>query len=117
MPSSGQSGQNEEFAKALKNIYYTEFTIVERDALKSIAPNIVYHPEAPQEFQEILGGHGSYFLNSGGGVDSGEEVPFHGLDDDIVVNSDERKILDEGGIPAGAILVLYLIANCNATSV
>jgi hypothetical protein len=109
MPSSGQ---NQEFAKALKNIYYTEFTIVERDALKSIAPNIIYHPEAPQEFQEILGTHGTYFLNRGGAQE--EEVPFHGLDDDIVVNSDERKILDEGGIPAGAILVLYLIANCNA---
>ena len=101
--------ENQEFTKSLEKAYNSNFNEKERKILKKIAPPFVLHANSPEEFQDVLGKN-SYFLNGVIGEDE-KDVSLYGLDyDDLVVTPEERKAIEKGGVPAGGLLVLYLVA-------
>jgi hypothetical protein len=107
--------QNEEFARVLETEYNSsEFTEAEKRAFEMIAPKIVLHTKAPEEFQEIFGENGSYFLNKAG--ESEEDAPIQGIpgfeEDEVTVTPEESQLIEKDGVPLGFVLVLYLVTLC-----
>jgi hypothetical protein len=112
-PLSLSNQENQEFAKTLEKSYNSNFTDEERSAMNSFAPPFILHAESPEEFQDVLGKN-SYFLNASNAQDSEKDIPLYGIgQDDIVVTPEERKVIEKGGVPAGGLLVLYLVAGLN----
>jgi len=95
-----------EFSTKLEELYSQEFTADEKEVFTDMFPCIVYHSKVPDEFQEILGTQ-PYFLN--GCFDTKEDVRLYGLEyEDVVLTPEERDKVTKGGVPLGALVILFL---------
>ena len=91
-------------AKALVEAFNNNFTDSEKQKFYSISGG-VFNYKIPDE-QILLGKHPFFLV----GTPSSEQVPLYGvIDDEIMLTMDERAVLEEGSIPIGAILFLYIV--------
>ena len=93
-------------AKALVDSFNQRFTKEERDVFSRIGTRGLFSYEVPDEYENILGRH-PYIL-VGKALEG--DTPLHGaIDDEIIMTTDERKLLEENSMPLGAVLFLYII--------
>jgi hypothetical protein len=101
--------KNQTFVTVLEEVYERTFTSEEKKILESLAPQITYHSHTPEIYQELLG-TSPYFL-SHGTANLDDEVILQGVegfDEPLYMTPDERKEVEHGGIPLGALLFIYL---------
>ena len=98
--------ENEAPLRSLLNSYEARFTDSEKKMLENVAFPVRYYSKVPEEFQGVLG-ESSYLLH--GNPKVSEETMLEGVDDEIYVTQEERKLLEKEGIPLGAILAMWLV--------
>jgi hypothetical protein len=101
--------KNQTFVNVLEEVYERIFSSEEKEILESLAPQITYHSHTPEIYQELLG-TSPYFL-SHGTANLDDEVILQGVegfDEPLYMTPDERKEVEHGGIPLGALLFIYL---------
>jgi hypothetical protein len=74
--------------------------------LKKLSLPVVFNT-VPEEFEAVLG-KGAYSLY-GKPKPTQNPTPLYGLDEEIDLTKEERRLLEKGGIPLGAILFLYFV--------
>jgi hypothetical protein len=93
-------------ARALVEAFNNNFTDKEKQNFYEISSGI-FNYKVPDEHQIFLGKH-PFFLVGNGGEE--EETPLYGvIDDELTLTKDERAVLEEDGVPIGAILFLYIV--------
>ena len=92
-------------AKALVEAFNNNFTDSEKQKFMSISSGI-FNYKVPDE-QILLGKHPFFLV---GRPREAEETPLYGvLDEEIMLTVEERAVLEDGSIPIGAILFLYIV--------
>ena len=114
-----RSRMSNECLESLEQTFDMGFTDEEKRAVAAVAAPIVYYSNTPEEFREVLGGSGPYFLASAdadadASTDSEAEAILEGISDmdheEVVMTPAERRTMEKGGLPLGAILFMYLVA-------
>jgi hypothetical protein len=91
-------------AKALVKSFNKHFNKEDKERFYAIK-NGLFNYKVPDEHQTLLGKHPFFLIGT-----PSEETPLYGvIDDEIILTTDERTILEEGSIPLMGILFLYLV--------
>ena len=91
-------------ARALVEAFNNNFTDSEKQKFFDISSGI-FNYKVPDE-QMLLGKHPFFLV----GKPKEQDTPLYGvLDEEIMLTMEERAVLEEGSIPIGAILFLYIV--------
>jgi hypothetical protein len=97
----------------LDKAYNTRFTKDEQKVLSRLSPRVTLYSRSPEAYQELLGDRPYMIEEHDMEYDEeNDEIPLHGLDDDIVLTEEEQEALENtgyGGIPLGALMFLYTL--------
>jgi hypothetical protein len=92
---------NQEFSKTLHESYTANFNDEDKKYLQNLMPGS-YQPTPPERFQDVLGSQPYFLLGE-------SSKTLHGLDEDpIELEDEEQAALEEGRIPLGALVILYV---------
>jgi len=94
-------------ARALVEAFNKNFNDKEKQKFFEISGG-VFNYKIPDEHQTLLGKHPFFLVGTPREAD--QETPLYGvIDDEIMLTMEERSVLEEDGIPIGAILFLYIV--------
>ena len=109
----------EENVGAIEEALHNNFSESEISVLKGLSVAKVLYSSVPEEYEAILG-EGAYSLD--GSPKDSDETPLSvsyasssspasssETDDNIVLTKEERRYLETGGVPVGALMFLYFV--------
>lgn len=94
----------------LEKAYSKYFSNKEQKVLTKFSPPLTLYSQTPEAYRDLLG-ETPYVIEENDMDLEDDEIPLHGLEDEIVLTEDEQKELEntgEGGIPLGALMFLYV---------
>jgi len=107
--------QEPEKLQILEKSFHNRFNDSQKDFLMKTGKSVVLFSRPPKEFTEYMGS--SPYVLEYHDMDDIEEVPLHGFigddstpEDNIFLTTEEQQKIEKGGIPYGALMLLYLTA-------